>query len=115
MPLSLYRRHFRTPGKCLGGFGPEFRNYETDELRRDKRKNTNQTSWPDAKAVVSAWEAAGRWQDRTAPPALTQPASEPSGIDLSQAKRRKRYQRTEQNISISSRFCLPDSEYTDGV
>lgn len=96
MPLNLYRRHFRTPGKCLGGFDPDFRNYETDELRRGwkrchcpiyadgtlggdfKRKNTKQTSWPDAKAVASAWEAAGRWQDDdTAPPAPSQPSPEP--------------------------------------
>ena len=62
MPLNLYRRQFRTPGECLGGYEPDFRNYESDELRRGwkksrcpiyadgtlggkfKRKNTKQTA-----------------------------------------------------------------------
>lgn len=38
MPLNLYRRHFRTPGKCTAGYEPDFRNYETDELRRGWKK-----------------------------------------------------------------------------
>src|SRR5690242_3980009 len=38
MPLNLYRRHFRTAGKCLGGFEPDSRNYESDELRRGWKK-----------------------------------------------------------------------------
>ena len=43
-----------------------------------KRKNTKQTAWPEGKAVASAWEAAGRWQDeRAAPPGPSQPAPEP--------------------------------------
>jgi integrase len=87
MPLNLYRRHFRTEGRCLGGYEPDFRNYEHDELRRGwkrchcpiyadgtlggkfKRKNTKQTTWPEAKAVANAWEAAGRWQDDIVTPA----------------------------------------------
>ena len=38
MPLNLYRRHFRSPGKCVAGYEPDFRNYETDELRRGWKK-----------------------------------------------------------------------------
>jgi len=89
MPLNLYRRHFRTRGKCLAGYAPDFRNYEHDELRRGwkkchcpiyadgtlgrkfKRKNTKQTNWPEAKAVAHAWEAAGRWQDDSVTPAAS--------------------------------------------
>ena len=81
MPLNLYRRHFRTRGNCLAGFDPESRSYESDELRRGwkkchcpiyadgtlagkfKRQNTKKISWPEAKAVASAWEVAGRWTD----------------------------------------------------
>jgi acyl-CoA synthetase (AMP-forming)/AMP-acid ligase II len=80
MPLNLYRRHFRIAGKCLGGYEPDFRNYETDELRRGwkkchcpiyadgtlggkfKRRNTKKTTWREAKEVVTAWEAAGAWE-----------------------------------------------------
>ena len=100
MPLNLYRRHSRTRGNCLAGFEPDFRSYETDELRRGwkkchcpiyadgtlagkfKRQNTKKISWPEAKAVASAWEAAGRWSDDSgrlgapAPPVLV-PAPAP--------------------------------------
>jgi hypothetical protein len=38
MPVNLYRRHFRTRGKCTGGYEPDSRNYETDELRREWKK-----------------------------------------------------------------------------
>ena len=95
MPLNLYRRHFRSPGRCLGHYEPDFRNYETDELRRGwkkcrcpiyadgtlggkfKRKNTKQTSWPEAKAVASLWEAAGRWDDEAIPISSVSPAPDP--------------------------------------
>lgn len=79
MPLNLYRRHFRIAGKCVGGHHADSRNYEPEELRRGwkkchcpiyadgtlgghfKRKNTKKASWPEAKALVAVWEAAGVW------------------------------------------------------
>ncbi len=84
MPLNLYRRQFRTPGKCTAGYEPDFRNYEADELRRGwkkcrcpiyaagtlgrkfNRKNTKKITWAEAKAVVAQWEAAGKWNDEEA-------------------------------------------------
>ena len=91
MPLNLYRRHFRTRGKCLGGYPPDFRSYEHDELRRGwkngtlgrtfKRRNTKQTSWPEAKAVAHAWEAAGRWRDDMVTPAASvQPVADSTAV-----------------------------------
>jgi hypothetical protein len=77
MPLNIYRRHFRAEAKCVGGHPPDSRNYEPEELRRGwkkchcpiyadgtlggsfKRKNTKNTNWLEAKAVVAAWESAG--------------------------------------------------------
>jgi integrase len=104
MPLNLYRRHFRTPGKCTAGYEPDFRNYEADELRRGwkkcrcpiysagtlgrkfNRKNTKKITWAEAKAVVTQWEAAGRWDDDIAPAMPSPPAptstSEPDGITI---------------------------------
>src|SRR5205807_1352737 len=75
MPLNLYRRHFRTARKCLAGYPPDFRNYETDELRRGwkrchcpiyaagtisgrfHRKNTKRITWAEAKGyvVIDQW------------------------------------------------------------
>src|ERR1700733_993280 len=105
MALNLYRRHFRTAGKCLGGSEPDSRNYETDELRRGwkkcrcpiyadgtlgekfKRKNTRQTTWQEAKAVAGAWEAAGRWDKDTCAPTAPLPAVDsvvcpPEGVTI---------------------------------
>jgi integrase len=107
-PLNLYRRHFRTPGKCLGGYQPDFRNYETDELRRSwrkchcpiyadgtlggsfKRKNTKRTAWPEAKAIAAQWEAEGHWQHETASPASPQSSPDsfsfaPEGVTIERA------------------------------
>jgi len=82
--LNLYRRHFRTAKKCVGGYPPDFPNYKSDELRRSykkrycpiyadgtlrgrfKRKNTRQGDWAEAKAVAAQWEDTGRWEK--APP-----------------------------------------------
>jgi integrase/recombinase XerD len=87
MPLNLYRRHHRVPGKCIGGHSPDSRNYEPEELRRSwkrchcpiyvcgtldgsfRRKNTKKTTWPEAKAVVAEWESAGSWDVRRNAPA----------------------------------------------
>src|SRR4029077_8069960 len=92
MPVTFTPRHSRTRGKCLGGYEPDFRNYETDELRRGwkkcrcpiyadgtlgrkfKRKNTKQTTWLEAKAIAAAWEAAGQWPAEMPPPSLPQSA-----------------------------------------
>jgi site-specific recombinase XerD len=104
MPLNLYRRHFRTRGKCFGGHPPDSRNYEPEELRRRwkkchcaiyadgtlggsfKRRNTKKTTWPEAKVVVAAWEAGGSWDLSEAPtPALIPEAhqAEPSKASIS--------------------------------
>jgi site-specific recombinase XerD len=79
MPLNLYRRHLRIQGKCVGGHTPDSRNYEPEELRRGwkkchcpiyadgtlgglfKRRNTKKATWPEAKAVLTAWESVGTW------------------------------------------------------
>src|SRR5712692_5665250 len=55
-----------------------------------RRKNTKQTSWPEAKAVAAAWEAAGRWDDdeATAPPPkspASDSASAPANITIERA------------------------------
>src|SRR6266853_4600352 len=102
MPLNLYRRHFRIPGKCVGGYEPDFRNYETDELRRGwkkchcpiyadgtlggkfKRRNTKKTTWREAKEVVSTWEAAGAWEAPDAAAVVEGCTSEPSEAEASQ-------------------------------
>lgn len=100
MPLNLYRRHFRAADKCAGGHNPDSRNYESDELRRAlkqchgpiyadgtlsgefRRRNTKQTTWPEAKGIKAAWELAGRWDEENehspmvSPPV---PAEAPAG------------------------------------
>ncbi len=81
MALNLYRRHFRIPGKCVAGHDADSRNYEPEELRRGwkkchcpiyadgtlagvfKRRNTKKAIWPDAKAIVAAWEQIGVWDE----------------------------------------------------
>src|SRR6266853_4449938 len=101
MPLNLYRRHFRIPGKCVGGYEPDFRNYETDELRRGwkkchcpiyadgtlggkfKRRNTKKTNWREAKEVVAAWEVAGAWGAPDAAIAVPDRAPEPPEAEAS--------------------------------
>src|SRR5450432_966874 len=72
LPLILYRRHFRD-----GTLGGTFR-----------RKNTKKTSWPEAKAVTAAWEAAARWDVNDAPaiqfispPELAPPAARGDTIE----------------------------------
>lgn len=82
MALNIYRRH---GSHCPGGRTLHDMSYDADELRRSwkkcscpiyasgtlngrfKRKNTERTSWDDAKAIVSLWEAAGTWD--LSPPA----------------------------------------------
>lgn len=109
MPLNLYRRHFRTTGKCIAGFAPDSRNYESDELRRGwkkchcpiyadgtlggqfKRRNTKQITWLGARAIAAGWEAAGRWEEKgdSVPPPTPVPtvASKPTatGITIERA------------------------------
>jgi hypothetical protein len=73
MGLNVYRRH---SSHCPGGRKLHEMTYEADELRRSwkkcsypiyasgtlggkfKRKNTEQTAWTDAKAIIANWEAA---------------------------------------------------------
>ena len=84
MSLNLYRRHYRV-GKCIAHHRPVPRNYEPEELRRSwrkchcpiyacgtlggkfRRKNTESTSWEQAKAVALTWEKLGCWEGNTAP------------------------------------------------
>ena len=91
MPLNLSRRHYRTPGRCLGGHPPDSRTYEPEELRRGrkrcrcpiyavgtlegrfKRKNTKRTDWAEAKLVASEWEKTRSWE----PVPITQAVVEP--------------------------------------
>ena len=86
MPLNLYRRHFRTAGKCSGGYPADFRNYESDEFRKGwkkcrcpiyadgtlaghfRRRNTKLVAWPEARTLAATWEAAGRWDEEVVPP-----------------------------------------------
>ena len=76
MALNLYRRH---ASHCPGGRALHQRTYEPDELRRGwkkclcpiyasgtlngqfKRKNTERSSWSEAKAIVAEREGAGSW------------------------------------------------------
>jgi hypothetical protein len=100
MPVNLYRRHFRTPGKCTGGYEPDSRNYETDELRREwkkcrcpiyaagtlgekfNRRNTRQSTWSEAKAIAAQWETTGCWDtEEPAQPLLPTAASPNTGPD----------------------------------
>jgi hypothetical protein len=89
LPLNLYRRHHRTARKRSAGYPLNFRNYETDELRRGwkkchcpiyavgtlngvfKRVNTKRTSWEDARIVAARWETLGSWEE----PVAVAPAS----------------------------------------
>ena len=93
MSLNLYRRHATD---CLGNRALHDTNYETDELRRGygkrclcpiyasgtlgghfKRKNTEHTSWDEAKAVAGTWEAADTWDTAAAPIAAPKPQPDP--------------------------------------
>src|SRR5215471_15189317 len=96
MALNLYRRH---GSNCVGGRSLHEMTYESDELRRNwkrcscpiyasgtlsghfKRKNTERSTWPEAKAVASGWEDTGSWYGsaKTPPPPpapIPQPAAE---------------------------------------
>jgi integrase len=91
MTINLYRRH---GSNCAGGRALHEMTYESDELRRNwkrcscpiyasgtlsgqfKRKNTERSSWPEANAIASAWEATGRWDCSVNPPPPP-PASAP--------------------------------------
>lgn len=95
MPLNLYRRHYRAPGKCVGGHPPDSRSYEAEELRRNwkkcycpiyadgtlggkfNRRNTRKALWPEAKAVAGEWEARGSWEETQAPAQAPEPEPPP--------------------------------------
>src|SRR5215472_12460333 len=93
MALNLYRRH---GSNCAGGRTLHDMTYESDELRRNwkrcacpiyasgtlngrfKRKNTERSTWLDAGAVASAWEATGTWDgNANTPPPEPTPAPQP--------------------------------------
>jgi integrase/recombinase XerD len=108
MALNLYRRH---GSNCPGGRALHEMSYETDELRRTwrkcscpiyasgtlnrrfKRKNTEKTGWPEAKAMASQWEAAGKWDGKPQPalpqsspgPLIPSAASKPNGVTIERA------------------------------
>jgi integrase len=89
MALNLYRRH---GSNCPGGRTLHDMTYEADELRRTwrkcscpiyasgtlngrfKRKNTEQKTWTEAKAVAGAWETAGNLHGSTLPPSQSSPS-----------------------------------------
>jgi hypothetical protein len=96
MALNVYRRH---GSHCRGGRVLHEMTSEADELRRIwkkcfcpiyasgtlsgqfKRKNTERTAWPEAKAVVAAWETAGSWGCHlkwVEPPPTVTPPADPS-------------------------------------
>jgi hypothetical protein len=95
MPLNLYRRHYRAPGKCVGGHPPDSRSYEAEELRRNwkkcycpiyadgtlggkfNRRNIRKVLWPEAKAVAAEWEARGSWDETETPAPAPGPPPEP--------------------------------------
>lgn len=99
MPLNLYRRHHRAPGKCIGGHAPDSRNYEPEELRRNwkrchcpiyvcgtldgifQRKNTKQINWADAKRLCAEIEARGTWEEK--PPSPPEAPLQPVTVELS--------------------------------
>ena len=82
MVLNIYRRH---GSHCPGGRALHEMTYEADELRRNwkkcpcpiyasgtlngefKRKNTERTTWMEAKAIVLDWESAGSWNGKPRP------------------------------------------------
>jgi len=86
MALNIYRRH---SSHCVGRALHEM-TYEADELRRSwkrclcpiyasgtlgarfKRKNTERSTWDEAKALVCAWEDAAAWDG---PVKIEQPAA----------------------------------------
>jgi len=82
MALNIYRRH---GSHCPGGRALHEMTYDADELRRNwkkcscpiyasgtlngqfKRKNTERTAWPEAKAIVAKWESAVSWNGKANP------------------------------------------------
>src|SRR6266849_7192283 len=105
MALNIYRRH---GSHCPGGRALHDMTYEGDEFRRNwrkcscpiygsgtlnrqfTRKNTERTAWPEAKAVVAEWEAAGSWSGHVKPteqsPVAQTPAdTTPSRITMADA------------------------------
>jgi integrase len=103
MTLNIYRRH---GSHCIGGRALHDMSYETDELRRSwkrcfcpiyasgtlsgifKRRNTERTSWDEAKPLVRAWEDAGAWDGPVqvpAPPVPDSPAPDSARIKIADA------------------------------
>ena len=105
MALNTYRRH---GSHCPGGRALHEMTYEADELRRSwkkcscpiyasgtlngqfKRKNTERTAWPEAKAIVAEWEAVGSWTGPlkpVEPPTVAPPPADtsPSRITIADA------------------------------
>ena len=122
MVLNLYRRH---GSHCVGGRALHDMSYETDELRRSwkkcycpiyvsgtlerrfKRKNTERTTWDDAKALVRTWEEAGSWNgpaETAVPPtpAPDAPATAPDRMKIADAIAAFLAIRDGSNIAVST-------------
>lgn len=99
MALKLYRRHRM---ECEAGHAEDSRSGEFEDGRRGwkkcaclihasgtlggkfNRRNTGKSDWDEAKAIVSAWEAAGRWDGEAALPPPVVPEL-PARITLERA------------------------------
>ena len=102
MALNLYRRH---GSHCVGHRALHAMSYEADELRRSwkscrcpiyasgtlngrfKRRNTERTTWDEAKAVVRAWEDAGSWDGlvRVETPQMPPPLAPEASVTIERA------------------------------
>ena len=103
MALNLYRRH---GSHCRAGHALHEMTYESDELRRNwkrcscpiyasgtlsrhfKRRNTERTTWSEARSVAQGWESATRWDaDISPPPSPSPPQALQVSPDVSKSER----------------------------
>jgi integrase len=100
MPLNLYRRHQQD---CAGGHPEDSRSGEFEERSKKwkrcgcvifaagslekhfRRRTTGRIDWKDARAVASAWEAAGRWDAPAPPPNPKSDSSDHAAISFDKA------------------------------
>jgi len=139
MALNIYRRH---GSHCPGGRVLHEMTYEADELRRSwkncscpiyasgtlaghfKRKNTERTTWSDAKIVVGNWESSASWggsvESVDPPVAVAAPTPDPSTSRLSIADAARAYLSIREGARIAPAtlrkyrtFTKQLSEYAD--